>query len=176
MIVTQVVNKKLLKAIEELSAKNLKVGWGENQKYPNGVQVAYIASIQEFGNPNMRIPPRPFMRPSIAQYGEKWAKSFTYSAKKIFNNKLNVKQAYTLMGDVVAGDIRHTISNVSTPPLSNTTVALRRARQSGEKISVGEAYKAGQSASFVRGSGPDTKPLIDTGLMMNSLTSEIGED
>ena len=158
MIIHQKVNVKLIDAIKELSKKKLKVGWGKNQQYPDGTHVAEVAATQEFGSPADHIPPRPFMRPSIAEYQNKWVKSLVFTADKVFKKDISVVQGYRLMGDVVSGDIRKTISQVWSPPLSKRTIQARK-----DKLADG-----GKSAT----AGIE-KPLVDTGLMISSLTSEI---
>jgi hypothetical protein len=51
-----------------LSAGELQVGFMENaDPYPDGTPVALVAAVQEFGSPSNGIPPRPFMRPAVAE-------------------------------------------------------------------------------------------------------------
>jgi len=158
MIITHKVNANLLGAINELSKKRLAVGWGKNQKYPDGTPVAEVAAVQEFGSPADKIPPRPFMRPSIAEYQDKWVKSLVFTANKVFQKDMSVAVGYRLMGDVVSGDIRKTISQIWSPKLAKRTIQARKAKLADG----GKAATAGIE-----------KPLIDTGLMLSSLTSEI---
>jgi len=158
MTITHKVNANLLGAINELSKKKLAVGWGKNQKYPDGTPVAEVAATQEFGSPADKIPPRPFIRPSIAEYQDKWVKSLVFTANKVFKKDMSVAVGYRLMGDVVSGDIRKTVSQIWSPKLAKRTIQARKERLADG----GKAATAGIE-----------KPLIDTGLMLNSLTSEI---
>jgi hypothetical protein len=64
--------KALEVALQTLGNKVGKVGWFEGAKYPDGTQVAYVATIQEYGYSPKNIPPRPFMRPTIVKYRNTW--------------------------------------------------------------------------------------------------------
>ena len=60
----------LATAIRDIQSKKLRVGWFDTARYQDGTPVAYVAAIQEFGHG--AIPPRPFMRPTIAQQRQAW--------------------------------------------------------------------------------------------------------
>lgn len=49
-----------------------KVGFFPSSKYEDGTPVAYVAIIQEFGSPEQGIPPRSFMRTTIAEKQNEW--------------------------------------------------------------------------------------------------------
>ena len=153
-------SQSLAKAIKEIEKKRLAVGWNANAKYPNGTNVAEVAATQEFGSPARRIPPRPFMRPAIAHNKAKWFKSLNMSYKMIVTGKSGLNNALEMVGLQVAGDIRVSIRDVTTPPLAKATVQARRNRlKHGEGIS-----------------STISKPLIDTGVMIGSITSEVQND
>lgn len=147
----------LQKAINELKSKTLRVGWGENAAYENGAKVAMIAAQNEFGNPAKSIPPRPFFRPAIAEEKGKWAKTSGRLVISAIKAGGSVAPALETMGLVVAGDVRKSITKVMTPALKPATV---KARLRGKKI--------GKSVSLTV-----AKPLVDTGHMLQTLTSEV---
>lgn len=147
----------LAKLLEDIKTTQLKVGWGENQKYPDGEPVAMIAAQNEFGNPGKKIPPRPFMRPAISKNKMIWSTKLSQGTKAVLNNKLSIGHVFESIGLLVAGDIRKSISEVTTPALKASTVKARlRGKKQGKSVSLTVA-----------------KPLVDTGYMLNSLTSEI---
>lgn len=58
-----------LKAVyDELNKKQLKIGFFEHSKYPDGTPIAYVAAIQELGYGP--IPPRPFFAPRCLRTGQ----------------------------------------------------------------------------------------------------------
>ena len=44
-------SKALEKLADQIKKSKLEVGFFESAKYPDGTPVAYVAAIQEFGNP-----------------------------------------------------------------------------------------------------------------------------
>lgn len=65
-----VVKRKKGNKIPEYSNSRLRVGFIDSATYPDGQNVASVAFWNEYGT--ARIPPRPFMRTTIAQNRENW--------------------------------------------------------------------------------------------------------
>lgn len=130
-----------------------KVGWVESAKYPDGTPVAYVAAIQEYGSPQNGIPPRPFMRPTIAEKQVEWSNVARVGARNILQNGATMSDALELIGLKASGDIRRTISNITSPALAMATLAARARRNA-----------SGQASS---------KPLVDTGHMLQTLTNSV---
>ncbi len=155
-------------AMAELAKDKVgKVGWFESARYndKNATPVAYVASIHEFGTASAGrgrttiIPPRPFFRPTIAEQGGvngAWAQVAKVGAQNILKGSMNSKQAMDMLGLKAAGDIAKTISKIQSPPLAAATVANRQRRYSDRKT-VGNL----------------TKPLVDTGVMVSTLTHAV---
>ena len=137
---------------EELSKKTAKAGWFSSAVYPeNGQQAAYIATIHEFGDTAHNIPPRPFIRPTIATKKAEWASIVTGLFRQgIATNTL--PDVLEVIGLTMEGDIRQAIADVVSPPLQPSTLKARKRR----------------------GNNND-KPLNDTGYMIASLTSVVSE-
>lgn len=140
------------KVLEELGRKEIKVGFFESAKYPDGTPIAYVAAIQEFGHGP--IPPRPFMRPAEQQNAAKWQKGIAAGFKAALNGAVTIEHALEQVGMVAAGDVRKAIKAVTAPPLARSTVQARQRRLKGKK-----------SAS--------TKPLVDSGQMIQAVTSAV---
>lgn len=169
-----------MKAVyDELAKKQLKVGFFEHSKYPDGTPIAYVAAIQELGHGP--IPPRPFMRPTMAEHRQEYSQLIGRAAKAAVNGSITVTNGLNQIGAKVAGDVQMTIRSVQTPPLSMVTLLMRKRRkQEGFKAggkAVGQAYR---DANFTGPrskkdktldiSGVSTKPLVDEGLMLQSVT------
>jgi len=76
--------------------------------------------------------------------------------KNVVTGKTNLSTAFESVGLMVAGDIRVAITEVQSPKLAPATIKARlRGRKHGGMID---------------------KPLIDTGVMLNSITSEVQSD
>lgn len=146
--------EKLSEILKNSNNKVAKIGWFETAKYEDGTSVAYIASIQEFGN--SRIPARLGMRKTIANKRNHWQSVLNSEFKKVIENKSTLDKALELIGIVASGDFRETITKVVSPPLKPSTIKARlRKRANGKTI------------------GLLTKPLIDSKLLLNSLTYKV---
>lgn len=135
---------------DALDGVQCRVGWLESGHYLNGTPVAYVASIQEFGSEAQGIPSRASVRPTMAEQGAEWSKQMGYGAIAVVNGNLTADQVMNQLGAAAAGDVRKAIAQVTSPALSESTLAARRAR--------------GNSS---------TKPLVDSAFMINTLTHSV---
>lgn len=143
------------KAVRDLKRKRLRVGFFDTAKYPNGTPVAYVAAIQEFGYPNGGIPPRPFMRPTVAQQQSAWRDSLRKGARATLNGRITTQQMFAQFGLAAAGDISKTISLITTPALDPSTIASRKSRRKSPGVS--------------------EKPLVDTGILIGAVSSQVSD-
>lgn len=140
------------KMIRELESKEIRVGFFETAKYPDGTPIAYVAAIQEFGYGP--IPPRPFMRPAELQNKNKWRAGIAQGVKTALNGAVTIGHALEQVGMVAAGDVRKAIKAVTSPPLAESTIRARQSRKKGRKAA-------------------SAKPLVDTGQMLQAVTSAV---
>lgn len=145
---------KLKKTLDEISKLKLQVGFFDQAKYPDGTPIAYVAAIQEFGTPH--IPPRSFIRPTIAERRQAWAEQMRLGFTKALEGSIDPKTVLEAVGEGVRGDIKKTIAQVNNPALADATIKARRSRKVNPNESV--------------------KPLIDTGQMFNSVEFIVTKD
>ena len=143
----------LQKSINDLSTKQVAVGFFDTAHYPDGTPVAYVAAIQEFGSPQNNIPPRPFMRPTMEENRKEFSDMMARGCAKVLDGSLTSDQMLGQFGMVVAGAIKESIVAVNRPALSDSTMRSRRSRKADKN--------------------PSTKPLVDTGLMLASVDSKV---
>lgn len=166
--------------LAKLQDNKLEVGWFEGTSYADGTPVAGVAAVQEFGSPKMNIPPNSFFRSTIAEQQDEWSKTFRGLYKRYFLGAATSEQTLNIVGSAVAGDVEETIKNINTP-LSPVTIALRKLRDNGQKITgktVGEvaaAINAGETGPGELGdqSYLNKKRLNDTGYMIATLTYNV---
>jgi len=145
--------------VEGFDDRVASVGWFPGAKYPDGTQVAYVATIHEFGSPAQGIPPRPFVRPTVAGQQKVWAGIMADGVRAVISGRASSGDVLEGVGLQAAGDIGKTIANLTSPPLKPATVAARARRYADGKIT-----------------NSLTKPLNDTGLMQASLTHTVGPE
>lgn len=133
----------------------LRAGFLESaMPYPNGEFVATVAAANEYGDPEMNRPPRPFFRTAIKAGQGVWAHNFGIALK---NNDCNLDVAFRLVGEQMRDTIQDSILRFTNPPLAQATI-LARAR----------GAKHGEITSPTIG-----KPLIDTGHMLRSVAYDV---
>lgn len=140
-----------LKAVyDELNKKQLKIGFFEHSKYPDGTPIAYVAAIQELGYPAGGIPPRPFLRPAMAENAAGYKNLISQAVNASGAGSIALNDGLNQIGAKAAGDVQNTIRTLTTPPLDTSTIRGRARRHSKGKAS--------------------TKPLVDTGQMLQAVT------
>lgn len=143
---------ELVKRVEAIGKMHAEVGWMDAARYPDGTPVALVAPTQEYGSPARRIPPRPFVRPTVAAESGAWSRTMGHGVRAVAAGTRSAEQVFTALGELAAGDVRMTITQISSPPLAESTKESRASR----------------------GLEPD-KPLQATGLMLASCTSIVKE-
>lgn len=133
---------RLAKLAQELDTQEVAAGWLGSAHYEDGTPVAYVAAIQEFGHAPS-IPPRPFMRPTVDAKSQEWGKVYAHMVKTASSGNAVLE----VMGGKIAGDMREAISEVTSPGLADSTLKARQRKGNGS-----------------------TKPLVDTRVMINTLT------
>jgi hypothetical protein len=160
---------------DSLMDREVRVGWFDSSRYPDGTPVAYVATIQEFGAPERSIPARSFIRPAVAKNKDRWVKELGAVAKQTLRGG-DAETGLLMVGDAVAADLGITLSECDVK-LSPITVLLREWRKSGRVITgsvVGEAAAAIKAdPSIVDWS--DSDPLNDTGYMLATISAQIGK-
>ena len=144
---------RLRAAYNTLNGAELRVGWFATNKYEDGTPVAYVAVIHEFGAPKAGIPPRPFMRPTIAREENNWRAFAEEESKAIVQGRSTAKEMLEKLGLNASGEIARTLSEVTTPALKPGTVAAK-VRKMADKSTVGAS----------------DKPLVETGILLDTVT------
>jgi hypothetical protein len=166
------IARKLEGAAEELGKKEVKVGVLEGA-YEGGTPYAYVAAIQEYGAPEVSIPPRPFIRPTIAEHRDQWGEFMADGAARVIAGEATIESVLEPLGADAAGQIQKKISEVNAPALSPITVMLRGMRANDPSLVV-TGKTVGQAAARVAEGktnyGADDKPLHDSGMLQANIT------
>lgn len=97
------------------------VGFLENASYPggDGLPVAAVAALNEFGVPSRGQPPRPFFRTMVADKAPGWGAAV---AGLLRAHDYDVTVTLRLMGEGIAGQLRQSITDFDTVSLAASTV------------------------------------------------------
>ena len=125
---------------------------GGNRRHPNAdMTLIDLAIVHEFGAPKAGIPERSFLRRTFSLTGGRgavWLPAFTARvAKAVVNGKLSMMAGMAVLGQKAVAEVRSTITTGSgvPPPLKPATIARKGS----------------------------TRPLVDTGQLINSISYEI---
>lgn len=124
----------------------VRIGFLEGADYPDGTPVAMVAAIQNYGAPAAGIPPRPFFSNMVNRESGGWGVKMANILKR---NDYDGEKSLALMGEGIAGQLRQYIVDTNDPPLAPETI-----RRKG-------------------GTPTAAKPLVDTGHMLASISSEV---
>ena len=168
-------SEALEKLAGQIKKSKIEVGFFESAKYPDGTSVAYVAAIQEFGNPKGSVPSRPFFRNAIAEH-DGWKDLANKAMTAVVEGRIELNQALNQMGLKMAADVKDSITDGSYEALSNITLLLRQLRKSGGTVTGKTVGNAARAAAFLPSEGVAeslgvaSKPLIDTAQMLQSVT------
>ncbi len=133
---------RYLSSLEQLSSLTVDVGFLDSGSYPNGISVAEVAAVNEYGTSS--IPSRPFMQQMADNHAED-VKRRAVSMGKSLASGASVEAELESLGEAAVKLVQDTIESGSFTPNSPATMARK---------------------------GSST-PLIDTGLMKDSVTYEV---
>lgn len=162
--------------LDEIKAKVgdgdlLRLGFLENATYPDGTPVAYIAAINEYGNPGNNQPPRPFFRQMIAAKSPGWGVRMAGVMKA---NGCDVAKAFNVMGEGISGQLRQSIIDLAGPALSKVTLLLHQRFPMRDGMTFADVLKARDDiAAGIEPSGAHANPLVWTGHMLASVDFDI---
>lgn len=166
--------EKLAAALAKISQgvskpATLSVGFLEGSTEPDGTSIPMIAAIQEFGAPKAQIPPRPYFRNMVAAKSPEWPKAVGGLLK---DNDYDAEKTLGQTGEGIKGQLQQSIIDTMEPALSPVTVMLRGMKSNDQNLVVNLTVVEEARARVAAGKtnyGASTKPLIDTGNMLNSV-------
>ncbi|MES2587006.1 MAG: hypothetical protein V4536_08815 [Pseudomonadota bacterium] len=130
--------------VKTIGDSQVRVGVPSNLAYPNGTPVILVASVHEFGVPG-KVPERPFLRKSITEGSESLNKVNASNLKAVFNQKMQATVGLERLGIKASGLVQQFIRAGNFQSLSPETVKAKGS----------------------------SKALIDTGLLIQSITHEV---
>lgn len=99
---------------------HLNAGFLEGATYPDGTPVAAVAYWNEFGTD--RMPPRPFMRQTIAKNQDQWPKLLAACLKQSGGD---LEKALDMTAERIVAQIQEEIRTLQSPPLAPSTVKAK---------------------------------------------------
>ena len=144
--------KKIVKELEELAKLEVAVGYQEGVSYPDGTSVVEVALYNELGT--VHSPSRPFIRDSLNGHKQEIEQFMQQQAKSIVNGK-RAEEILKEIGVFQKELIQKEIADGNFVPNSPKTIRIKEKKGNG--------------------SGGTPIPLIDTGLMRQSVNFVVRE-
>lgn len=138
----------LLRRMAAVAQRDVLVGIPSGEQRDDGPTNAEIGYQNEFGSPANNIPARPHLIPGVAAVQDKAVARLTQAASAAATGRMSDAERHLHAAGLLAqNSVRRTLTTAAYRPLSERTLAERRAR--------------GRTG---------TKPLIDTGQYRRAIT------
>lgn len=152
MIIRNTATKKLgeiVGLLKDLEKAKVVVGvTAATNGRDGGLSNAMIAAVHEFGSPAQGIPERSFLRSTVTENADKYAKMEAEKVKEaIASGRMSTYDAYSVIGNEAMNDVKLKIANGPFKALDEKTVERKGS----------------------------SKPLIDTGALRQAITFEVRE-
>lgn len=174
--VAENVNRTLTDIARKMGGGKVQVGFLEGATYPDGTPVAAVAYWNEFGHGgNFPSPPRPFFRAMIAKESPSWPGALAEIAKA---NKFDGAKSLAEMGEIIDGELKQSIVDFNSVPISATTSILRdKFRSNPQDIRIKDVLAAQRAVASgkIPAGGTGDKPLVWTGHMLASTGYQVDE-
>ena len=138
----------LLRRMAAVAQRDVLIGVPAGEQRDDGPTNAEIGYQNEFGSPANNIPARPHLLPGVAAVQDKAAARLAQAASAAATGRMSDAERHLHAAGLIAqNSVRRTLTASAYRPLSERTLAERRAR--------------GRTG---------TRPLVDTGQYRNSIT------
>ncbi len=167
------IEARLSNVSREFDGQQAQFGVPSGLNYEDGTSVAYVAAIQEFGAPEVGIPPRSYIRPTVRAKQEYWVRVLKSMIPNVTSGGLTGFDVLDAVGRAAVADIQTAIAAVYEPELSPVTVLLRKWRKEGRRITGKTVGEAAAAIDAGEDPGSDNKPLNDTGYLIASIRNAV---
>lgn len=121
---------------------------GTADDYKDGANQVLVASVNEFGSSDGRIPERSFLRSTVDEKAQEYSALLAKLVGQAVDGKITPTQALDRLGLTVERDVKRKIVDLKEPPNAERTIEQKKS----------------------------SNPLIDTGQLRQSITYEIRKE
>lgn len=115
--------------------------------YEDGLTIATVAAVNNFGSADGRIPARPFLQPPIEDGAPMYRRLAEVMLPRVLSGEMEMRTLLEQMGNLAEGHVKQYITDLRTPPNAQSTIDKK---------------------------GSDN-PLIDTGFLRQSIRYVLDE-
>lgn len=124
LIGKQQVEEALRKLAEKLQgATRVLVGVPKGAGvYEDGLTIATIAAVNNFGSADGHIPARPFLQPAIEKGAPQYQRLAEVMIPKVLTGEMDMTMLLEQMGQLAEGHVKQEITDLDTPPNAQSTI------------------------------------------------------
>jgi hypothetical protein len=90
--------------------------------YEDGLTIATIAAVNNFGSADGKIPPRPFLAPAIEKGAPVYQRLAEVMIPKVLAGEMDMTMLLEQMGQLAEGHVKQEITDLDTPPNAQSTI------------------------------------------------------
>ncbi len=117
--------KHALKGLEERMQKDGLVLVGVPKgagAYEDGLTIATVAAVDNFGSADGRIPARPFLAPAVENGTPEYRRLVEVMLPKVMSGEMEMQTLLAQMGQLAEGHVKQQITDLRTPPNAQSTI------------------------------------------------------
>ncbi|WHL27767.1 hypothetical protein QJS63_26290 [Pseudomonas juntendi] len=117
--------KHALKGLEERMQKDGLVLVGVPKgagAYEDGLTIATVAAVNNFGSADGRIPARPFLAPAVENGAPEYRRLVEVMLPKVMSGEMEMQTLLAQMGQLAEGHVKQQITDLRTPPNAQSTI------------------------------------------------------
>jgi len=117
--------KHALKGLEERMQKDGLVLVGVPKgagAYEDGLTIATVAAVNNFGSADGRIPARPFLAPAVENGAPEYRRLVELMLPKVMSGEMEMQTLLAQMGQLAEGHVKQQITDLRTPPNAQSTI------------------------------------------------------
>lgn len=93
--------------------------------YEDGLTIATIAAVNNFGSADGVIPPRPFLAPAIEKGAPQYRRLTEVMLPKVLSGEMEMRTMLEMMGNLAEGHVKQEITDLKIPPNAASTIAAK---------------------------------------------------
>ncbi|PYY66166.1 hypothetical protein CRX42_33900, partial [Pseudomonas jessenii] len=93
--------------------------------YEDGLTLATIAAVNNFGSADGKIPARPVLGPAIEKGAPQYQRLAEVMIPKVLSGEMTMHILLEQMGQLAEGHIKQEITDLKTPPNAPSTIAAK---------------------------------------------------
>lgn len=93
--------------------------------YEDGLTIATIAAVNNFGSADGTIPARPFLAPAIEKGAPQYQRLAEVMIPKVLSNEMTMTALLEQMGSLAEGHVKQEITDLKIPPNAASTISTK---------------------------------------------------